>query len=160
MIIFHEVTHTLKTTKTPSMMHIKLDMSKDFNKLRWKYIHNILLAFGFHPFWVDWIISLTSSPFFSILVNGSPSKLFIPSQGIQQGDLLSPFLFILMAEGRKKFKVVFHSKKLERLKWHDNNILVSHNQFLDDNFPFLKRLMLSNRFLISSWKPWELPSIT
>jgi hypothetical protein len=90
--------HSLKTTKTIGML-IKLDMSKAFNKLSWKYIKQILLTFDFSTTWIKWIMSLTSSPFFSILVNGSPSVTFSPSRNIQQGDSLSPFLFILMVDG-------------------------------------------------------------
>jgi hypothetical protein len=37
IILSHEVAHSLKTTKTPCML-IKLDMSKDFDKLSWQYI--------------------------------------------------------------------------------------------------------------------------
>jgi hypothetical protein len=44
-------------------MLIKLDLSKEFDKLSWKYMHSILLAFGFSADWIDWIMKLTSSPF-------------------------------------------------------------------------------------------------
>ena len=40
-----------------------------------------------------------SSAIFSILVNGAPTSTFQASTGLWEGDPLSPFPFILMAEG-------------------------------------------------------------
>jgi hypothetical protein len=102
VILAHEVIHSLQSTGTPGML-LKLDLSKAFDKLSWAYMKSILLAFGFALDWVDWILNLTSSAFFSILINGVPSRPFVPSQGIHQGDPLSPFLFIIMAEGLNRF---------------------------------------------------------
>ena len=44
-------------------------------------------------------MQLVSLTLFSILVNGVPCRTIKPSRGIRQGDPLSPFLFIIMAEG-------------------------------------------------------------
>jgi hypothetical protein len=49
-------------------MLLKLDLSKDFDKLSWDYMRAMLLAFGFDPSWVAWILNLTSMAFFSILI--------------------------------------------------------------------------------------------
>ena len=43
-------------------------------------------------------MNLVSTHFFSIMFNGSPMRLFYPSQRIRKGDPLSPFIFILMVE--------------------------------------------------------------
>lgn len=98
IILSHKVIHSLKHTRKAGMI-LKLDLSKAFDKLNWMYIQKMLLVFGFYPIWVRWIHSLISSSFFSILVNGIPSHPFSSSRGIRHGDPLSPFLFVLMAEG-------------------------------------------------------------
>jgi hypothetical protein len=120
-------------------MLLKLDLSKAFDKLSWAYMKSILLAFGFATDWVDWILNLTSSSFFSILINDVPSHPFSPSHGIRQGDPLSPFLFIIMAEGLSRFiKASLADKSLAGLSLHGMDPPISHNQFVDDT------LMLSS----------------
>jgi len=44
-------------------------------------------------------MALMTSTSFSILVNDSPSEIFSPSRRLRQGELLSPFPFIIMIEG-------------------------------------------------------------
>jgi hypothetical protein len=102
VILAHEVINSLKSKKTPGML-IKLDLSKAFDKASLQYLRAILNSFGFDQNWVNWILNLTSSAFFSILVNGVPSQPFSPSIGIRKGDPLSPFLFVLMAEGLGRY---------------------------------------------------------
>jgi hypothetical protein len=128
---FHEVIHSLKYTKTLGML-LKLDLSKAFHHLNWEYIENILLAFGFSQDWVRWILSLLSSTFFLFLVNESPSPTFLPSYRIQQGDPLSPFLFILMVEGLSRMlNNATTNGSLKGLKLHNSKPL-AHQQFVDD----------------------------
>jgi hypothetical protein len=102
VILVHEVIHSLKSTHTPVML-IKLDISKAFDCLSWNYMHSLLSDFGFSRDWIHWIMKLTSSTFFSILVNGFPSQNFSLSCDIHQGDPLSLFLFFIMAEGLGRY---------------------------------------------------------
>lgn len=117
-------------------MLLKLDLSKAFDKLSWSYIQQVLLAFGFSATWIRWVMSLISSPCFSVLLNGSPSSPCRPSRGIRQGDPLSPFLFVLMAEG---LSFLLHhavsSHALKGISLHGLHPL-SHQQFVDDTMLF------------------------
>lgn len=131
----HEIIHSLKNSNQAGMI-LKIDLSKAFDRLSWTYIQNMLNAFGFAPMWVRWIHSLISFAFFSILINGIPSKPFSPTRGIRQGDPLSPFLFVLMAKGLGRLiKHALLSQHLKGLSLH-NTPAITHQQFMDDNMLF------------------------
>eukprot|EP00253_Pinus_taeda_P015540 PITA_15540 len=135
IILTHEIIHSLKKVKKPGML-LKIDLSKAFDSISWVYMQKILIAFGFGPPWIRWISSLISSSFFSILINGIPSSTFSPSRSIRQGDPLSPFLFVILAEGLgRSIKDPIQVHKLKGLAFH-NNPAFSHQQFVDDNMLF------------------------
>eukprot|EP00253_Pinus_taeda_P017343 PITA_17343 len=132
LVVTQEVIHSLKVKKQKGMM-IKLDLSKAYDRLNWNYLETVLDRFGFHHRWIAWIHNLISSPHFSILINGCPSKTFNASRGIRQGDPLSPFLFILAAEGLGRFiKQEQSANRIKGLKIWGNNLPLTHQQFVDD----------------------------
>ena len=115
-------------------MLVKLDIAKAYDKINWKFIRKMLEAFGFSQNWVNWIMQLVSSTFFSILINGIPSEIIKPSRGIRQGDPLSPFLFILMAEGLgRSISALRENNLIIRLQGANEGAPShSHHQFVDD----------------------------
>ncbi|KAL6190620.1 hypothetical protein ACLB2K_037014 [Fragaria x ananassa] len=61
-----------------------------------------LQAFGFCNRFITFIHNILKSAHLSICVNGETNGYFICSQGVRQGDPLSPLLFCLAEDGRKK----------------------------------------------------------
>ncbi|XP_059075482.1 uncharacterized mitochondrial protein AtMg01250-like [Cryptomeria japonica] len=79
-------------------MILKLDMLKAYDRANWQSLVAVLYHLGFSHCWIKWVFSCISSGRFSVLINGSPSRIFASSWGIRQGNPLSPFLFILLAK--------------------------------------------------------------
>ncbi|GJW68358.1 RNA-directed DNA polymerase, eukaryota, reverse transcriptase zinc-binding domain protein [Tanacetum coccineum] len=67
--------------------------------INWKYLDFVLHNLGLGITWRSWIKACLESSRTSILVNGSPTSVFLVKRRLRQGDPLSPFLFILVMEG-------------------------------------------------------------
>jgi hypothetical protein len=94
---------------------------------------------GFHIRWVNLIMSLVTSVSFSVLFNGTPLEEFHPSRGLRQGDPISPYLFLLAAEGLSGLlKQSRQSSHLHGIKVAPTAPAVNHLLFADDSLLFVK----------------------
>lgn len=81
----------------------------------------------------------TMEPSFSILINETSKGFFKASRELRQGDLLSPFLFSLVADGLNAIiRKAEATSLLEGFVIGDDRVMVSNHQFADDTILFLK----------------------
>ena len=73
--------------------------AKAYDSLDWHFLWNVLKCRGFSKAWTNWMKQCVCTTTFAVLVNGRPQGGWIhPQQGIRQGCLLAPLLFILAAD--------------------------------------------------------------
>jgi hypothetical protein len=141
ILVAFETLHHMQHQRTGRMgsMAIKLDMSKAYDRVEWKYLKGVMQKMEFHDKWITIMLECISTVFYSICVNGEPHGYIKPSKGLRQGDPLSPYLFLLCVEG-------FHSLiQKEKIAGTLKGVSISrggpkntHLFFADDSLLFCK----------------------
>ncbi|GAU36154.1 hypothetical protein TSUD_275130 [Trifolium subterraneum] len=132
LIANEAVDETRKANK--ELMLFKVDFEKAYDLVDWGYLDAVMGRMSFPVLWRKWIKECVSTATASVLVIGSPTDEFSLERGLRQGDPLSPFLFVLAAEGVH----VLMEAKVENHFFTgynigtQNPIVVSHLQFADD----------------------------
>ena len=99
-LIAFECMHSLSTLKDlrGEYCAYKLDLAKAYDHVDWQFLQSMMGALGFAPQWIKWVMTCVTSVKFAVRFNGQLLQSFSPSQGLRQGDHLSPYLFLFVAE--------------------------------------------------------------
>jgi hypothetical protein len=117
----------------------KLDLSKAYDRVDWGFLKSLLLKLGFHGQWVQWIMTCVTTVRYSVRFNGVPLAPFAPSRGLRQGDPLSPYLFLLVADGLSVLLKHYEGVGLlDGIKVCRRAPSVSHLLFADDSLLFFR----------------------
>jgi hypothetical protein len=142
-VVAIEVLHFMKakTRGEDRYVALKLDISKAYDRMDWNYLRAVLHKMGFNSRWIHWMCMSVESVDYSVLVNGNQVGPIIPGRGLRQGDPLSPYLFIICAEGLSALiKDVESRGILTGIKVCRHAPSVSHLLFADDCFLFFKAI--------------------
>ena len=72
-----------------------VDIEKTSDHADWSFLLTVMHKMGFGEKWVGWIKWCISTASLCVLVNGTSTSLFQSSRGLRQGDLISPYLFVI-----------------------------------------------------------------
>ncbi|XP_059073576.1 uncharacterized mitochondrial protein AtMg01250-like [Cryptomeria japonica] len=124
----------MKSEKIKGVM-IKLDVSKAYDRVAWRFLLRFMEKFGFCQGWTEMIKFCISTACFLISANGSLFGFFNGTNGLRQGDPLSSSLFVIMAEALGRAIKASRSRGL----WSGINVtneVITHAQFVDDTTLF------------------------
>ncbi|KAK3211112.1 hypothetical protein Dsin_015818 [Dipteronia sinensis] len=137
-VVGFECLHGIKRRRRKKgSMAIKLDMSKAYDRVEWIFVEKMMLKMGFPEQWVNLILRCISSVTYSFMLNGEVSGNIIPSRGLRQGNLISPYLFLICSEGLScLIRNAQIQGKLTGFKCSKSGPVVSHLFFADDSLLF------------------------
>ncbi|XP_071713069.1 uncharacterized protein [Rutidosis leptorrhynchoides] len=135
-LIANESYEFLKINRMKILL-FKVDFEKAFDSLNWEFLDDMMGFMGFGLKWRRWIASCLKTASISVLVNGSPTKEFKLGRGVRQVDPLSPFLFIIAAEGLNWLtKSAASNNAYSGVKIGNDNLSLTHLQYADDTLFF------------------------
>ena len=158
MLVAFEFMHYLEHKKEgkENFMAVKLDMSKAYDHVEWGFIERVMEKMGFHEKWISLNMQCISIVSYSVIINGTVNGCIHPTRGLRQGDLLSPYLFILCADGFSSLiKDMARNQVLSGISICRGCPMVLHLFFANDSLLFCKATDRECRKLVEILELYE-----
>jgi hypothetical protein len=135
ILLAYESIHTIKKKQGKrGLCAVKLDMHKSYDRVEWCFLEKIMLKMGCARRWVDMIMACVKSVRYKVRINSMETETFSPTRGLRQGDPLSPYLFLLVAEGLSSLlRGAENRGEIQGVRVCRNAPMVSHLLFVDDS---------------------------
>ncbi|KAK3204144.1 hypothetical protein Dsin_018190 [Dipteronia sinensis] len=128
--LLHSITHRKKWKV--GWAAIKLDLSKAYDRVEWKFLEMVLKKLGFSQRWVSLVMECISTSSLSFVINGKVKGQIFPSRRIRQGCPISLYLFFFCAElFSHLLKQSEYDGKVLGVRICKGNPLISHLFFTD-----------------------------
>ena len=119
---------------------LKIDMSKAYDRVDWKFLRAVLIAMNFNDNWITWIMECVTTVHYTLLISGNITKSFFPSKGLRQGDPLSLYLFLMCVNILSLTLMKAESQnRINGVKLGRNGCSFTHLFFVDDSIFFFKK---------------------
>ncbi|CAO2039661.1 unnamed protein product, partial [Urochloa humidicola] len=141
VLIAFECLHAISsnTDERSRFCAYKLDLSKAYDRVEWSFLNSVLLKLGFHRSWVDRVMTCVSLVCYTVRFNGAMSVPFTPTRRLRQGDPISPYLFLFVADSLSALiKKKVDDGVLKELTICRGVPDISHLLFADDTLLFFK----------------------
>jgi hypothetical protein len=141
VLVAYESIHMIKNKKkgASGACAVKLDMHKAYDRVEWIFLENMMRKLGFAERWISLMMACVSSVRYQVRFNSEETDSFIPTRGLRQGDPLSPYLFLLCAEGLSSLLLYEEEVGgIDGVRVCRNAPSVSHLLFADDSLILMK----------------------
>jgi hypothetical protein len=140
VLVAYECMHTIRRQKSNTpFFALKIEMMKAYDRVEWKYLEGVMKKMGFSEDWIKIVMRCVTKVQYAVKVNGELSQPFVPTWGLRQGDPISPYLFLLCAEGLScLLKKKEAEGKIKGMRNGKSAPAISHLLFADDNIFFTR----------------------